>query len=111
MIMSDFDGRLYVCATTFPDRAEAERLVTQLVTAQLVVCGQIGADLVSLYRWQGEPCRENEVAVSLKIRDDRLHEALSQLRAMHPYAVPQLICWPAAKVDAAYGKWAWEEGS
>jgi periplasmic divalent cation tolerance protein len=110
MVMSEFDGRLLICATTFPDRAEAERIVVQLLAAGLVVCGQIGGDMTSLYRWQGQQCRDTEVAVSLKIRDDRLQEALAQLQTVHPYDVPQLICWPATHVDAAYGKWAWEEG-
>jgi len=108
--MSEFDGRLLICATTFPDHPAAEAVVTQLVGAGLVVCGQIGGQMTSLYRWQGELCRETEVAVSLKVRDDRLGEALARLRKAHPYAVPQLLCWPATHVDRDYGKWAWEEG-
>ncbi len=109
MTTSEFDGRVLICLTTFPDREVAEEVVTALVKERLVVCGQIGADLISLYRWQDQLCRDPEVAVSLKIRDDRLAAAWERLRTLHPYEVPQLLCWPASGVDAAYGRWAWED--
>ena len=48
------EGELWVLTTTLPDRATAERICTELVDAGLAVCGQVGADLLSVYRWQGE---------------------------------------------------------
>ncbi len=109
--MGMFDGRLLVCATTFPTRDEAEDVVARLVAERLVVCGQVGADLTSYYRWEGELQRQSEVAVMLKIRDDKHALAMARLRELHPYDVPQLVSWSATHVDAAYASWAWEEES
>jgi periplasmic divalent cation tolerance protein len=104
-----YDGRLMVCSTTFPDRAQAQAAVTQLVSEGLVVCGQVGADLMSCYRWQGKICHDNEVAVMLKVRDDRLDDCWQRLRVIHPYETPQLLAWRADRVDEVYGRWAYEE--
>ena len=54
---------LLMLATTFPDRAGAETVARKLVAAGLAVCAQVGADLVSFYRWQGEVRRDTEVAL------------------------------------------------
>jgi periplasmic divalent cation tolerance protein len=107
--MGRYDGRLIVCATTFPSRASAEEAVRRLVEEGLVVCGQVGADLVSFYRWRGEVQRDAEVAVLLKIRDEDCEAACRRLEAVHPYDVPQIVSWPATRVADAYGRWAWSE--
>jgi periplasmic divalent cation tolerance protein len=106
--MSRYDGRLLIVATTFPERGAAEKIVRDLVAKGLVVCGQVGADLSSFYRWQGDLAHDHEVAVALKVRDERLQECLRILRRDHPYETPQLLAWPVAYVDDAYGRWAWE---
>ncbi len=101
-----FDGRLMICATTFPGRDSAAPVVRELIESGLAVCAQIGADLESWYRWQGSVCNEPEVAVQFKIRDDRLDECMARLRILHPYETPQLLAWPATRVDEYYGRWA-----
>lgn len=106
--MGSFDGRLLVLATTFATRDQAETMVAGLVSDGLAVCGQVGANLTSFYRWQDKVECDAEVGVTLKIRDDRFTACLERLRDIHPYDVPQLIAWPASFVDDAYGRWAWE---
>jgi periplasmic divalent cation tolerance protein len=106
-----YDGRLLVLRTTFGDRAQAEAVVAKLVADRLVVCGQVGTDVQSIYCWRGEVTREKEITVTLKIREDRFGACLESLRRLHPYEIPQLVAWPASYVDEAYGRWAWEEGT
>jgi len=103
------DGRLWVLATTFPERARAEAAARQLVAERLAVCAQVGADLLSCYRWRGELQAAAEVAVTLKVRESDYEACASRLAALHPYETPQIIGWPAARVAEAYGRWAWEE--
>ena len=64
-------SELLVLATTFPDRDGAERVVSLLVDGGLAVCGQVGADLRSFYRWEGKLEEASEVAVTLKILPER----------------------------------------
>ena len=107
--MSRYDGRLLVLATTFAGRAEAERAAAVLVGEGLAACGQVGADLVSCYRWQGEVATEREVRLLLKVREDRYAACATRLKELHPYDVPQITAWRADRVDEDYGRWAWQE--
>ena len=60
-------GELQVVVTTFPDRDLAEKVSRLMVDAGLAVCAQVGADLVSFYRWENSVKRDQEVAVTFKV--------------------------------------------
>lgn len=107
--MGEHDGRLWVVATTLPSRESALDVARALVGESLAVCAQAGAGLVSVYRWRGALQEETEVALTLKVREDRREACLARLAQLHPYEVPELLAWPAARVGEAYGRWAWEE--
>jgi len=104
------DG-LWVLVTTLPSREAALALARRVVTAGLAVCAQTGADLVSVYAWQGVVREEGEVALALKVRGDRLEEALARVAEWHPYEVPQLLAWRAERVGEAYARWARGQGA
>jgi periplasmic divalent cation tolerance protein len=97
---------LSVVLSTFPDRKEAERVAELLVDAGLAVCAQVGADLVSFYRWQGRLQRDTEVAVAFKVLDERLKLFTGELELQHPYDVPQVLGWPVATAAKDYLAWA-----
>jgi periplasmic divalent cation tolerance protein len=99
-------SELKIVVTTFPDRAVAEKIAHLLVDAGLSVCAQVGADLVSFYRWEGEIQRDAEVAVTFKVLQPRFDLFVGELRLQHPAEVPQIISWPAEYVDRAYLDWA-----
>jgi periplasmic divalent cation tolerance protein len=100
------EGELWVMTTTFPERAEAERVCALLVDAGLAVCAQVGAEIAAVYRWEGEVRRETEVPVVLKVLKARYELCAGELKLQHPYEVPQLVGWPAGRTDDAYLAWA-----
>ena len=97
---------LTIVLSTFPDKHEAERVSRLVVDGGLALCAQIGAELVSFYRWEGEVKREHEVAVSFKVLDARLDLFLGELNMQHPYDVPQILGLPVAVVGDQYLAWA-----
>ena len=99
-------SELRVVVTTFPDRETAEKTVGLMVDAGLAVCAQVGADLVSFYRWDGAVKRDEEVAVTFKVLQERFSLFTGELNLQHPYEVPQIISWPADHVNKAYLDWA-----
>jgi len=101
---------LRVLVTTFPDRQQAEEVTHLLVDAGLAVCGQVGADLVSYYRWEGGVKQDNEVAVTYKVLADRYDLFVGELKLQHPYKVPQLIAWRVDWANEAYLAWATGQG-
>jgi periplasmic divalent cation tolerance protein len=101
---------LRIMVTTFPDRPSAEKAAQLLVDAGLAVCAQVGADLTSFYRWDGEVKRDTEVAVTFKVMADRFDLFCGELKLQHPYEVPQMLAWPASYVNSAYLQWAKGKG-
>lgn len=97
---------LKIVVTTFPDRTVAEKTAHLIVDAGLAVCAQVGADLVSFYRWEGQVKRDEEVAVTFKVLQKRFELFVGELRLQHPAEVPQIISWPAEYVDRPYLEWA-----
>ena len=99
-------AELRVVVTTFPDRETAEKTAGLMVDAGLAVCAQVGADLVSFYRWDGSVKRDEEVAVTFKVLHSRFELFTGELNLQHPYDVPQIISWPPDYVNKAYMDWA-----
>jgi len=99
-------SELWVVVTTFPERESAEKVARMMVDAGLAVCAQVGADLLSYYRWEGSVKEDTEVAVSFKVLPDRLELFTGELNLQHPYDVPQILSWPAPNVNRAYLDWA-----
>ncbi|MFO7652619.1 MAG: divalent-cation tolerance protein CutA [Candidatus Krumholzibacteriia bacterium] len=102
----DRSGRLLVCTTTLPQRAAAEHIAEALVREDLAACAQVGADLVSFYRWEGEVQRDQEVQLTLKVATDRWEACARRLVELHPHDVPQVVAWWADRVERRYLLWA-----
>lgn len=103
------DTGLLAVTTTCADRASAETLAERLVAEGLAACVQVGADVTSIYRWEGEVRRDVETPVLAKVPAPRLAAFTARLREMHAYDVPQITGWTLDTVDRDYLRWA--EGS
>ena len=100
---------LRIALTTLPDRASAERLGALAVAEGLAACAQVDGPLLSLYRWEGKPCREEEWRLTLKL-DPRLEPALRErLHALHPHRTPQWVTLDAGASEA-YLAWTRAHG-
>ncbi len=101
---------LRILETAFPDREQAENVTRLLVDAGLAVCGQVGGDLVSFYRWEGQVKQDKEVSVRFKVLSARFELFVGELKLQHPYEVPQLIAWQADWANESYLAWAKGQG-
>jgi periplasmic divalent cation tolerance protein len=61
--------------------------------------------LHSIYRWQGEICRDEELLLIIKTTRSRYGELEARVRALHPYEVPEVIALPIACGSAPYLAW------
>jgi periplasmic divalent cation tolerance protein len=90
---------------TAPDRVSAERIVHTLVEERLVACGNIVPGVVSIYRWQGDVQRDDEVLVVLKTTPAKSEAVIERVPALHPYEVPEVLVLPVDDGLAAYVHW------
>ncbi|WP_454916978.1 divalent-cation tolerance protein CutA [Xanthobacter sediminis] len=97
--------------TTFPALEIAEATARLLVEQHLVACANILPGMVSIYRWEEELERGEEVVVVLKTTAERAEEVVAAVRALHPYAQPAILVLPVGGGDPGYLAWIAAETS
>jgi periplasmic divalent cation tolerance protein len=95
--------RLVLC--TFPDADTARQIGTTLVQKQLAACVNLVPAVESIYRWNGRMETASEVLALFKTNAERYHELESELHALHPYDVPEIIAIEPAAVAQGYASW------
>jgi len=107
MRMSDY---LQV-VTTVSGQADARRIADRLVEKRLAACVQIAGPITSVYRWRGKIESAEEWQLSAKTRS-ALYEAVErEIRASHPYEVPEIVALPIAAGSGDYLAWIGDETS
>ena len=96
--------------STFPSQEKACQIGTLLVEKQLAACVNVSSEVVSIYRWKGEICRETEVQGSFKVAEKRFPDFVAALREFHPYEVPEIVAVPVVEGDPDYLAWVRKGG-
>jgi len=94
---------------TAPGLAVAESVVRRLLDDRLIACGNVLPGAVSLYRWEGEVHRDEEVLVVLKTLHRLVPGMLERAGELHPYDVPELLVQPVVAGSADYLEWVENE--
>ncbi len=94
-----------VVLCTFPDEEKARQIGTHLVERQYAACINIFPGVESIYRWQGELCREREVMVVIKTTRQAFAVMKRELASLHPYDEPEIIALPVVDGSAGYLAW------
>jgi len=110
MSKSESDGmataEILIGFCTVPDRASAERIAHTLVAERLAACVNIIPQVVSVYRWQGQVERSEELLILIKTtREVRLGDLKDRLLTLHPYDVPEFLLVPVASGLEKYLAW------
>lgn len=103
--MDNADSKIVLVQTTFPNAEAARRVAEALVRGGLAACVQLGAEVESMYFWQGEFCAEREIPCSIKTDSAALEKLCKRLRELHPYECPQIL-WGEASASSDYAQWA-----
>ncbi|MDB6147160.1 MAG: periplasmic divalent cation tolerance protein [Verrucomicrobiota bacterium] len=101
-------SEIVVALSTFPDVETARRIVREIVEYHLAACGNIVPQVESIYRWEGKVESNNEALVIFKLPRERYEEFENKLRTLHPYDVPEILCFPVSGGSADYLVWVGE---
>ena len=77
----------------FADEAQALVAGEALVAEGLVACANILPAITSVFRWDGQVQRANEVAAIFKTTAALLDRACEHLAILHPYDTPAIMGW------------------
>lgn len=94
-----------VVLVTVPTRQAGEQLAETLVGEQLAACVNIVGPIRSIYRWQGEICRDDEHLLLIKTTAGAYAALDARIRALHTYDNPEIIALPVDAGAAAYLEW------
>jgi periplasmic divalent cation tolerance protein len=104
----DSSKRLALILTTTADVGTGETIVRTLLEERLIACGNLMPGAISLYRWEGEIVREQEVLVLIKTDSAAVDRVFERLAEIHPYSVPELVQLSVEGVSRAYCRWVIE---
>jgi periplasmic divalent cation tolerance protein len=91
--------------TNLPDADSAQALARQLVERKLAACVNILPPVQSVYRWHGVVEQASEVTLLIKTVASRYTELESAIKAVHPYALPEIIALQIVAGLPAYLDW------
>ena len=96
----------YVIAlTTLPADADAGEFGRTLVEERLAACVNVVGPIRSIYRWEGAVEDATEWLLVVKARASDLAVLEARVRALHSYAVPEVLALPVYGGGAAYLAW------
>jgi periplasmic divalent cation tolerance protein len=101
--------RAVLLYTTYPSIVEAEQAGRALVERRLCACVNILPGMVSLYWWQGNIDRGEEVVMIIKTRASLAEPVRAAVKQMHSYSTPAILVLPVETVDPAYQAWIMAE--
>lgn len=90
---------------TVPSREDGERIAEPLVGEQLAACVNIVGPIRSIYRWQGEICRDDEHLLLIKTTRARYPAVERRVKELHSYEVPEVVALAIETGSTSYLEW------
>ena len=91
--------------TAIGSKDDAQKIATSAVSKRLAACAQVIGPITSTYWWQGTMETAEEWLCLLKVREDLYTDLEQDIRANHPYDVPEIIAMPVVAGNASYLAW------
>lgn len=91
--------------TNLPDSDSAFNLARELVRLRLAACVNVLSPVTSFYRWEGEEESATEFPLLIKSSSDCYERLEAEIRARHPYTLPEIVAWPIERGLGDYLRW------
>ncbi|WBB79416.1 divalent-cation tolerance protein CutA [Micromonospora sp. WMMD882] len=98
-----------VVTTVVDARSVADLLAATAVAGRLAACAQVGGQVESTYWWQSAMETSSEWSVQFKTAPDRVAALVDQIRASHPYEVPEILVTRVESGNPAYSTWVHDQ--
>lgn len=97
---------LVFCAC--PDRETAQTIAAALVERRMAACVNILPGVTSVYRWQDAVEQADECLLLIKTTRDRYPDLEHDIRARHPYELPEIVAVSIERGLPGYLRWIGE---
>jgi len=90
---------------TCADRAEAERLAEALLEAKLIACANILPGIHSLFHWNGQVSKSEEVLLLAKSEQALFKAIETKITSLHSYDCPCILAFDIADGHQPFLDW------
>ncbi|MEM5829457.1 MAG: divalent-cation tolerance protein CutA [Candidatus Aenigmatarchaeota archaeon] len=90
---------------TCPKERIAEKVAKDLLKKKLIACASVIPKIKSFYWWEGKIERNSEVLVMMKTEEKLFPLIEKEILKIHPYKIPEIICFRIEKGFEKYLKW------
>ena len=95
--------------TTVEKREDANRIASIVVNKRVAACAQILGPIHSTYWWKGKVEDAEEWLLMMKTRQDLFTALEEEIKAVHPYEVPEITALPIVAGSEPYLQWIEDE--
>ncbi len=90
---------------TSPSLEEAEKIAAILVEERLAACVNIYPNCRSIYKWDGQICKETEAILIIKTLSKLVSRLMERLQSLHSYECPAMISFKPDEVNQVFEAW------
>jgi len=101
--------KLSVGYITFPNKAEAQKIMLTLIEDGLIACANILPGAESLFVWEDEIVKAEETIVFFKTRRKNEDKIIKRVRQLHSYELPCIVFWPIENGNPHFLDWVERE--
>jgi len=76
---------------TCKDEEEASLIAYDLVESNLVACANVIPKITSIYKWEGEICKDSESVLILKTKKEKFSLIENRVKELHSYDCPCVV--------------------
>jgi len=102
------DAPYIIALVTVPNREQAESIAEILVQERWAACVNILPSIHSIFHWQGDIAREEEVLLLAKSRRELFPALALRVKELHSYTLPEIIALPILEGSEDYLRWVKE---
>lgn len=90
-MMKNNQPNFCIIYSTFPTKAEADKISSILIEEKLCACVNIFAPIDSVYLWQGKVEKSKEIPVYIKTKDNLFGKVSTIIKQNHSYDTPCIV--------------------
>ncbi len=94
-----------VVITTVGSEEQGDAIARELVARRQAACVNVIPGIKSVYRWQGEICRDSEYLLVIKTAAEKYESVATTIHEIHQYDVPEILAFDIERGDASYLAW------
>ena len=88
---------------------DAKEIAKHLVENKLIACCNIIPSITSVYNWENELCCDEEYLMIMKTKTSLFKKVEKEIKKMHKYETPEIICLPITAGSKEYLSWVSEQ--